>query len=122
VVRQFPRPVDYRDIVDRTGMSEKVAQNCICRLLKVQCIRFVSGSTRTGKYYEPIPGAQLPPDGRGKHPNSKAALDRGKVMRPSMPISHITAAKPSAPPQGPVRARRKAASRPMGRAPLLGAK
>lgn len=119
VVRHFPRPVDYRDIVDRTGMGERVAQNCILRLIKANCIRFVHGSSRTGRFYEAVPGAQLPPDGRGKHPNSRAALDRGKTMRPSSPISQITAAKLSAPPMQPAKPKRKAASRPMGCAPVV---
>jgi hypothetical protein len=94
VFRNMPRPIDYKDIADRTGMDDNEAQKCICRLVKAKCVRFVHGNARTGRYYEAIPGAELPPDQRGKHPNSKGALVKARLRkRASHPTSHVTAAR-----------------------------
>ena len=98
VFRNMPRPVDYKDIADRTGMDDNVAQHCICRLVKAGCIRFVRGSARTGRYYEAIPGAVFTHEDKraknGRHPNSKGALAASRLRgRASRPTSSITAAR-----------------------------
>src|SRR4051812_38711710 len=95
VVKNMPRPVDYNDIADRTGMSVEEAQKCLCRLRKAECIELAHGSARTGRYYQAKPGAVLPPDLRGKHPHSQKALEHARELRrrASWPISQITAAR-----------------------------
>lgn len=90
------RPIDYRDISARTGMSDSLANKCICRLRMLKCVVFVHGSARTGRYYMLVDGAEFPEDRRGKTELSASALARARVVRhhrASRPISQITAGR-----------------------------
>lgn len=95
VFEAMPRAVDYRDLSDRTGMSEAEAQKCICRLLKARCIVFVGGSARIGRRYMRIEGKEPPGDQRGKSEKAMQALAKARDIRhASRPVSQFTAAKP----------------------------
>lgn len=95
IFRTMPRPVSLRDIADRTGMREKEAGKCICRLKAAGCIEFVHGSARGGRYYTPLPGKIPPQDMRGKTEKALVALRHARELRhrAARPISQITAAR-----------------------------
>jgi hypothetical protein len=99
VFRTMPRPVSLRDLVDRTGMSANEAQKCICRLKAAECLEFVHGSARTGRYYRPVPGKAPPSDTRGRSEKAVEALrrlnSRPRTLRhrAARPISSITAGR-----------------------------
>lgn len=98
--RLMPRPIDYRDIADRTGMSELVAQKCVCELRRRHCIVLVGGSARTGRRYMPVEGAELVrEDRRGRTDAAKAVLERARAARrrkgASRPVSQVTVVPPA---------------------------
>ena len=78
----IPRPIDYRDIADRTGMSELEAQKCITTLRKAKCIVLVGGSARTGRRYMRVEGAILArEDRRGTTDAAREVLVRAREAR-----------------------------------------
>lgn len=89
----MPRPIDYRDIADRTGMSDNQAQKCIGALVRRKCIVAVGGSARSGRRYIRVLDAQLEiEDRRGRTEAAREALARARTLRyrPSRPISQFT--------------------------------
>lgn len=89
----MPRPIDYRDIADRTGMTDNRAQKCISELARQKLIVAVGGSSRAGRLYIRVVGAELVvADRRGRTEKALQALERARTLRyrPSRPISQFT--------------------------------
>lgn len=89
----MPRPIDYRDIADRTGMTDNRAQKCISELVSRKLIVAVGGSARAGRRYIRVVGAELVVmDRRGRTDPALKALERARTLRyrPSRPISQFT--------------------------------
>lgn len=74
------RPLSSKDLECHLDMPLAVASQTLTHLEKVGCIEMTHGNVRTGRFFMWIEGKELPPDGRGKHPNSRSAL-RAKASR-----------------------------------------
>jgi hypothetical protein len=95
IFRVTPRPVSLRDIADRTGMSDKEANEVHLQAEGGTSASSSSyGSARTGRYYRPVPGMAPPQDRRGKTEKAKAQREQLYLRRrASRPTSQITAAR-----------------------------
>ena len=76
------RPLSATDLSQMLNVPDTTARQYLCRLRSHECVRFVYGSFRTGRYFERVPGAAPPSDSR---PFTSPENARRAASRPPAP-------------------------------------